>query len=170
LQIIQRFVSDRLTEARVEHLNEFGKPSGRGKVISPEYMRLRERGLKVEKVVIANLNFPTEVENRILGGWRDKWQDQARSTEAESLKVRSKKRIEGEQSALKEFADSSTRLLGDYLIHKARTPSLAPDLSASLELLVRGTRDQLVMDDFLRPRVTNEKQDLIELIEWIRRH
>ncbi len=170
MQKIQRFVNARLIEARVEHLNEFGKSSGQGKAISPEYMRLRERGLKVEKVIITNLNFPAEVEGRILGQWRDRWQDQARTTEAQALRLRSKKRVEGEQTALKDFADNATRLLGDYLIHKAPDPSLAPDLSQSLELLVRGTHDQLVMDDYLRPKVTNEKQDLIELIEWIRRH
>jgi len=170
LQRILKFVNARLTEARVEHLNEFGKPSGKGKVISPEYMRLRERGLRVEKVIIANINFPEEVERRILGQWRDRWQDQARTTETQAMNLRSKKRIEGEQTALKDFADKATQLLGDHLINSAPQSSLFPDVSQSLELLVRGTHDQIVMDDMLRSRVTNEKQDLVELIEWIRRH
>ncbi|HUF37061.1 MAG TPA: hypothetical protein VMN57_00950 [Anaerolineales bacterium] len=170
LQKIERFVQTRLTEPRVEHLNEFGKPSGRGKMTSPEYMRMRERGLRVKQVVITNLQFPPEFEARLLGQWRDRWQDQARTTEMTTQQLRSRKRMEGEETALKEFADYASRLLGDHLIHNAPDPSLAPDLSQSLELLVRGTHDQTVMDDYLRPLITSEKQDLVDLIEWIRRY
>jgi hypothetical protein len=169
-QKIERFVRARLTEPRVGNLNEFGKPAGRGKMTSPEYMRLRERGLRVKQVVITNVRFPPEFEARLLGQWRDRWQDQARSTEMMTQQLRSKKRIEGEETALKEFADYASRLLGDHLIHKAPDPSMAPDLSQSLELLVRGTHDQAVMDDYLRPWITSEKQDLVDLIEWIRRN
>ena len=77
------------------------------------------------------------------------------------------KRVE---TALKEFADHASRLLGEHLIQNAPQPSLAPDLSRSIEMLVRGTHDQVVEDDHLRPLVTSEKQDLGDLIEWIRRN
>jgi hypothetical protein len=84
--------------------------------------------------------------------------------------LRSKKRIEGEETALKEFADYASRLLADHLDQADQDASIAPDTSQTLELLVRGTHDQTVMDDYLRPWVTNEKQDLADLIEWIRRN
>ena len=153
----------------MDQLNEFGKPAALGKMISPEYMRLRERGLRVERVAITNIRFPPEFEERLLGQWRDRWQDQARATEVRTQQLRSQKRIEGEQAALKAFAEYATQLLGDHLIHKVPGPAEAPDISETLELLVRGTHDQVLGDDYLRPAITNEKQDLVDLIEWIRR-
>ena len=169
-QKIERFVLARLTDARVQYLNEFGQPTGRGKITSPEYMRLRERGLKVESVMIKNIHFSDDIEIRLLCQWRDRWQDQARASEREAGKMRSMKRMEGEETALKQFADYASRPLGRYLIDRVPNPSLAPDLSRSLEMLVRGTHDQTVLDDYLRTSITNEKKDLVDLIEWIRRH
>jgi hypothetical protein len=169
-QRILKYINLRLTNSRVEHLNDFGKRSGFGKITSPEYMRLQERGLKVIATVVIHLNFPDEVENRFLDQWRDKWVDKAGQERMHAVQLRSEKRMEGEAVALKEFGEYASKLLGDYLIQNTTGPHDAPDLSASLELMVRGTLDKTVDDPFLRSSITNEKQDLVDLIEWIRRN
>ncbi len=169
LQSIESYMNLRLKNARVEHLNEFGKPSGRGKEISQEYMRLQERGLEVIITFVAAMHFPHEVETSFVEQWRDRWKDQANDQYLKALDKRSGKRLEGEELALRQFAENASSELGTYLLENAPTPDKAPTLTASLELLVQGTRNQILTDVYLRPRITNENQDLLDLIEWIRR-
>lgn len=169
-QRIERLINARLTKPRVEQLNDLGKPSGQRKTTSQEYMQLRERGLTVKKVFISDIFFPREIEERLINQWKDRWQDLARESEMRAQQLRSKTRIEGEEAALKAFAEQATLLLGDHLIHHAPTPDKAPTDSQALELLVRSTVDLLVQDDVLRSQMTNEKQDLVEIVEWVRRN
>lgn len=166
IEKIQRLTNARLTDPRVERVNRFGKTTGFQKDLSSEYVRLRERGLKVEKVVITNLKFPIEVEHRILELWKDSWPDQARSRTSQTQKAQGKKRVAGERGAIMEFADKVTQKLS-HEVSIAPTPNDAPDVSRSLQLLIWDTLD-LTGDDRLLNRMKTEAKDLQSMMEWIR--
>lgn len=166
IEKIQRLTNARLTEPRVEQVNRFGKTTGLQKDLSKEYIRLRERGLKVERVIITNFHFPDEVEHRLLELWKDSWPDQARMRASQTQKAQGMKRVEGERGAIMEFADKVTQKLG-HEVQNAPSLGQAPDLARSLQLLVWDTVD-LTSDERLLTRTATEKKELQAMMEWIR--
>jgi hypothetical protein len=172
LQRIERFMNARLKTARVDHLDEFGKTSGRGKVVSPEYMRLQERGLEVITTFVSAVRFPEDVERKFLEQWQDRWKDQAGDELLLALQKKSERKIEGQELALRQFAEAATSKLGAHLLELLEDPrrDYQPDEAKTLELLVQGTINQTVEDKYLRPQITSQRQEMFDLIEWIRRN
>jgi hypothetical protein len=162
----------RLKTARVDHLDEFGKISGRGKVVSPEYMRLQERGLEVITTFVSAIRFPEDVERKFLEQWQDRWKDQAGDELLLALQKKSERKIQGQELALRQFAEAATSKLGAHLLELLEDPrrDYQPNEGKTLELLVQGTINQTVEDKYLRPQITSQRQEMFDLIEWIRRN
>jgi len=169
-ETIQEFVLARMTRPSVKRLDDLGRPLSGRPAPSREFYILRDRGLEVTSVVISSLRFPAAVEDRLIEQWRADWADRADREQRLVNQQRSMERYKGEEIAIMDFGKSTSRLLGDHLLHKAQTPAQAPALKETVEMLVRGTLDHCTGDADLYPHLTNEKTDLVNLIEWIGRY
>jgi hypothetical protein len=165
---IESLVLKRLTEPEVESIDEIGRPTGEI-VPSREYQILQGRGIRLHAVSITNLRFPASVEKELVRQWKASWLDNAQKELGLVDRWRSFEKLAGEEKALLEFADAASQFLGPIVIENANMPELLPDLSDSLQLLVRGSLNQSIRDPGLHPKLTTEKTHLVELVEWIRR-
>jgi hypothetical protein len=165
---IEGLVFKRLTEGEVENLDEVGRPTSQ-QITSREFEILRDRGIRILDISITNLRFPESVEEELQGNWKATWLERAQQEREAIVRQRSYEKLLGEEKALLDFADASSLYLGPILIENANMPELLPDEADTLELLVRGSLSQCIRDSDLRSRLTTEKTELIELIEWIRR-
>lgn len=160
-QIIVESIRRRMTNPRVEDLDDLGKPTGKT-IPSREYDLLRERGLKVFAALVINLRFPDPVDEHLIALWRANWLDRARE---EARFVQQRRRLEemkGFNMALVDFSESAIRLLASHLHSK-------PELDESLEYLLRGILDECILDTELLQHLTNETQEISDLINWVRR-
>ncbi|MFQ5615248.1 MAG: hypothetical protein ACE5GO_02150, partial [Anaerolineales bacterium] len=162
-EVISSAVRARMTQEKIDKLDEFGHPTG-VQVESREYKILKDRGIKVIVALILNLRFPEAVDGKLEEQWRANWHERAKEEKRFIQQQRAYAKHRGYEMALKNFADASSRLLGHHL----RSGQGSPDLSQSLEFLVRGTLDQCIRDPELHQHLTNEKADIAGLIEWIR--
>ncbi|HJS29757.1 MAG TPA: hypothetical protein VJ768_09055 [Anaerolineales bacterium] len=166
---IEGLVFARLTEEGVENLDEVGRPTSQ-QISSREFEILKDRGIRVLDISITNLRFPASVEDQLQGNWKATWLERAQQEREAIVRQRSYEKLLGEEKGLLDFADASSLYLGPILTENANMPELLPDEADTLELLVRGSLNLCNRDSELRPRLTTEKTQLIELIEWIRRH
>lgn len=159
--VIAQNVCQRLTSLAAVELDDLGCPTGVLRS-SKEHELLLSRGIKVLDVTIHNLRFPAEVESRLVDQWQASWleraREEARLVEALHAQVRS----QGQDQAAKQFAATTSQLLGTALAEEADLP-----IDESLRLLVKGTLKLCVRDVDLAPRLSGEKAALLELIEWI---
>ncbi len=164
-QIISRYISLRLTNEYVEELDEIGRPTGQ-KMRSREYDILQKRGIDIMFATAHTLRFPENVEKQLVKQWIATWAIHANMEELAVNHSRSLHKNMGRETGLRDFADAASRSLGMELINNEHNP----DEAQSLELLLRGTLEQCIQDPALHQHLTNEKIDLEDLIEWVRRH
>jgi hypothetical protein len=165
-EIINEGVKNRMTKSEFEVLDEFGRQTGVYK-LSPEYHLLRDRGLEVLVASISNPRFDQNVNEKLFSQWRTNWLERAQEGERIVNQERKFAEMHGEELALANFADASSRLLGHHLKTKAQPE---PDLNVSLEYMVRGTLDQCLRDPELQETLKDERLELAGIIEWLRSH
>lgn len=164
--IILEMTRQRLTQAKVTELNEFGLPTGR-QVTSPEFVLLMRRGLRVVSANIHRLRLPTQVDEQLTRRWESSWLERARQ-EGEMLESqRSYTAEKGQRKAWLDFAASSAQFTvpGKEPITELPTPE-GIDL---LKALVEGTLAMCVRDPQLHPRLQTEKNSLVDLLGWIQK-
>ncbi|MEN4011191.1 MAG: hypothetical protein AB1453_07910 [Chloroflexota bacterium] len=77
LQTILQIVEQRLTQAQVEEVDAFGRSTGQF-TQSQEFLLLRERGIRVLRVEIRDLQMPAEVEKQLVKNWQTSWLKQVK--------------------------------------------------------------------------------------------
>lgn len=159
--IILEMIKNRMGEEEVPELGDSGKPTG-GIVRSKEYEALQERGIKFLSVEIQHLHFPEEVEKKLVEQWNATWLQRAREESEEVKYLQASEKDAGEDLAAKEFAAITSQPLAD-----AVSTNQQIDLEASLELLLEGTQELCSREPELQNRLTDQKANLIELIEWV---
>lgn len=162
--IIIEGVRIRMTKPEFEVLDEFGRPTGVMK-LSQEYVLLKDRGIEVIAVVLPNPRFEKHVEDKLYQQWRTNWLERAQEGARFVNQERKFAEVRGEEMALAHFADSASRLLGHQLITGKQA---RPDLSTSLEYMVRGSLDQCLRDPELQEHLKDERLELAKIIEWLR--
>lgn len=160
---IQELVRARLQDHEVMELDEFGTPTKR-LVPSKEYDILKKRGIKVESVNIRRLRFPQKVEENLVNQWIATWLQRAEEELQDAQKIQEKERTQGQETALKGYSLSVSQLLYEVL-----KETKSPDLPESLELLTEGALKLCLRDEELQSRLTNQKADLSNLMNWIRK-
>jgi hypothetical protein len=161
--IISQMVKARLVSDEVEELDETGIPTGK-KIHSREFQILKERGIKMHFVNIRNLRFPSEVENQLVDQWIATWLQRAQEEVRQSERFQTEERNRGQELAQKEYAVFSLQPLADALVNN---PTL--EAAPSLVLLLQGTLKLCIRELELNSRVTTQKSNLVELVEWIRK-
>lgn len=162
--IILDGIRTRMTKEEFEVLDEFGRPTGVMK-LSQEYNLLKQRGIQVLAVALPNPRFEKHVEEKLYAQWRTNWLERAQEGQRFVNQERKFAEVRGEEMALAHFADSASRLLGHQLL-TSKQPK--PDLSTSLEYMVRGSLDQCLRDPELQEHLKDERLDLAKIIEWLR--
>ncbi len=152
---------DRMTKAEVQELDKLGEPTG---ILRPskEYDVLQERGIQVIAVTVRSLHFPAPVEDRLVQQWKATVLSRAQNEMRDAERRQIEEKMRGQTIALQEFASASSQLLYDALRSgKALTQS------DTLEKLVEGTLKICVRDPELFSHLTNQKENLLAIIDWI---
>jgi hypothetical protein len=157
LQVINEMVKARLTQKEVDILDDQGV-RGQGTVPSIEYELLQERGLEVKSVAIFGLRFDPEIEGTIIRSWSATWLLNARAESEQVERKRSIVETHGHEKAIRQYAD----FLSKDLIQKKPV-----GIKEALKTLLLRTRTLIMNNHQLRQRMSDEQQDLEEIIRWI---
>jgi hypothetical protein len=157
LQVINEMVRARLTQEEVDYLDDHGQ-RGQGTVRSAEYFLLRERGLEVRSVNILNPRFDPEIEETIIQRWSSSWLLIAKAESEQVERKRSLVETKGHEKAIRQYAD----FLSKDLIQKRPV-----GIRETLKTLLLRTRTLIINSHELRQRMTDEQQDLENIIRWI---
>ncbi|RPJ22508.1 MAG: hypothetical protein EHM33_23325 [Chloroflexi bacterium] len=157
LQVINEMVKARLTEPEVDILDDHGV-RGQGKIPSLEYKLLQERGLKVMNVSISNLRFDPSIEKTIIHQWSATWLLNARAENEQVEKRRNLVETAGQENAIRQYAN----FLSKSLIQKRPV-----GIKETLKNLLMRTRTLIINNPQLRQRMSEEQQDLEDIIRWI---
>lgn len=163
LQIINRMLKKRLSEEKVEVLDEFGRfVEGAPKEDSKEFQRLDEMGIEVISAIVKRVIFSREVEDRLVSQWTTLW---LKNAQKEREQVESNRKLIEERAredALKEFAVSAS----------AEISREAPDERASkthaLEMLVHSSFLEIRRNTSLLRRTSSEQRELADIVHWLR--
>jgi hypothetical protein len=108
--------------------------------------------------MIFNLHFDKVIEDTIISRWTTTWM---RNAKAESEQVERKRNLvetAGEEQAVRQYAD----FLSKDLIQKRPV-----GIKETLKTLLLRTRTLIMNNPQLRQRMSEEQQDLEEIIRWI---
>jgi hypothetical protein len=157
LQVINEMVKARLTQEEVDFLDDNGV-LGEGKITSEEYRLLQERGLQVRSVSIGGLRFDPEIEATIIRGWSATWLNNAKLESEQVERKRSLIETNGQEKAIRQYAD---------FLSKDLTQKRPVGVKETLKTLVLRTRSLIINNHQLRQRMTDEQQDLENIIRWL---
>ena len=157
LQVINEMVKARLTQDEVDFLDDHGQ-RGQGTIPSPEYKLLQERGLEVRSVGIFGLRFNPEIENTIIQRWSSSWLLNAKLESDQVERKRNLVETSGHEKAIRQYSDFLTK----DLIQKKPV-----GIKETLKTLLLRTRTLIMNNHPLRQRMTDEQQDLENIIRWI---
>ena len=157
IQVINELVRARLTQEEVDFLDDHGV-RGQGKIPSPEYKLLKERGLEVRNVSIGSLRFDPEIEETIIQRWSATWMNNAKQESELVERKRSLVETRGSEKAIRQYADFFSK----DLIQKKPV-----GIKETLKTLLLRTRALIINSHQLRQRMTDEQQDLENIIRWI---
>jgi hypothetical protein len=155
--VINEMVKARLTQEEVDILDDNGV-RGQGAVTSAEYKLLQERGLEVRSVAIFGLLFNPEIENTIIQRWSATWLINARMESEQVERKRSLVETKGQEKAIRQYAD---------FLSKDLTQKKPVGIKDTLKTLLLRTRTRIMNNHQLRQRMTDEQQDLENIIRWI---
>jgi hypothetical protein len=157
LQVINEMVKARLTQEEVDVLDDHGQ-RGQGKIPSAEYKLLQERGLEVRSVSVWGLVFDPEIENTIIRRWSATWLNNAKLESEQVERKRSLVETGGQEKAIRQYAD---------FLSKDLTQKKPVGIKETLKTLLMRTRTLIINSHQLRQRMTDEQQDLENIIRWI---
>jgi hypothetical protein len=157
LQVINEMVKARLTQPEVEVLDDHGG-RGQGITSSPEYKLLQSRGLEVITVSIGNLRFNPTIEQTIIRQWSAAWLLNARTEREQIERKRIMVETKGRDEAIRQYAN----FLSKDLVQKKPV-----GLKETLKTLLLRTRTLIINNPQLRQRMSDEQQDLEDIIRWL---
>jgi hypothetical protein len=157
LQLITEMVKARLTQEEVIYMDDHGG-LGQGTIPSAEYKLLQERGLQVLSVSIGGLRFNPEIESTIIRNWSATWLTNAKIESEQVERKRSLVETHGQEKAIRQYAD---------FLSKDLTQKKPVGIKETLKTLLLRTRQLIINSHQLRQRMTDEQQDLENIIRWI---
>lgn len=157
LQVIKHMVWARMALAAVPILDESGR-YGTGHVLSEEFKRLRERGLRVLDVTIGGFRFAPAVEDQIVKHWQTTWLEAAAG---ERMHVEQLEALAGEAGGQRALLDHA-RTLGKAL--RAEPESTVPAL---LKALLLASHTEILTDEHLHGKGGEELLAISGLTKWL---
>lgn len=157
LQVINEMVKARLTQPEVDIMDDQGV-RGQGTIPSQEYKLLQNRGLKVLNASVGGLRFNPTIEEAIIGRWSATWLNNAKGEKEQIERKRNIIESAGQEKAIRQYADQLSR---DLIQKKPK------GVKETLRTLLMRTRSIIINSDQLRKRMTDEQQELEDIIKWI---
>lgn len=157
LQVINEMVKARLTQDEVDVLDDHGVRL-QEKAPSLECKLLQERGIEVKSVTISKLRFNPAIEDTILSRWSTTWLLNAKVESEQVERKRNLVETAGQEQAIRQYAD----FLSKDLMQKKPV-----GIKETLKTLLLRTRTLIMNNPQLRQRMTEEQQDLEEIIRWM---
>jgi hypothetical protein len=159
LQVINDMVKARLTMPEVEEIDPTGRRLPDKKPGSSyEYRLLSARGLKVISVSISNPRVNEVVEKQRISQWAASWLSNAKAERDRIERQRGFVEIQGQEQSANKYAHALA-----FHIMKQRPHSIKDTVKA---LLMR-TRLIIVRNDQLQRRMSTERQDLEDILQWM---
>jgi len=163
LQVINEMVKARLTQPRVDFIDEYGRRKT-GQSESKEYELLQLRGLKILSVSINNVRVHPTIQESLIKQWTANWLRLAKS-EGELLDFR--------RNLIEASAQEKAQL--NYAKHLSREIHAIcrkgkPTEDALLKAILLRSRAMIRSGEFsnsLRRRMTTELQDIEDAIKWV---
>jgi hypothetical protein len=163
LQVINEMVKARLTQARVDFMDEYGQRKT-GQFDSKEYELLQQRGLKVMSVSISNVRLHPTVQETLIKQWAANWLKLAKG-ENELLEL-NRNLIEA-ASQEKAQCMYAVRLSQDIKANCNNGNSTVQGLLRAILLRSRAMIRSGEFSNSLRRRMTTELQDIEDTIGWM---
>ena len=157
LQVINEMVNARLKNLEVTILDDHGA-RGQGVIHSPEYLILKNRGIKVLSVGFSNLRFDPAIEQTIIERWSASWLNNAQAEKDQIERRQNIVRSSGQEKAIRQYAD----LLCSDLVRKKPF-----GVNETLKTLIMRTRTIIINNDQLRKDMSEEQQMLEDILRWI---
>jgi hypothetical protein len=123
-----------------------------------EYKLLQERGLQVRSVSIGSLRLDPEIESTIIRRWSATWLNNAKLESQQVERKRSLVETQGQEKAIRQYAD---------FLSKDLTQKKPVGVKETLKTLLLRTRTRIINNHELRQRMTDEQQDLENIIRWL---
>ncbi len=158
LETIHTIVHQRLTQPLVDELDLFGKPTGQ-QVPSSEFQMLQERGIRVLKVEIRDLEMPEEVEKDLIKRWQTSWLNQAKREKEMIETHRQYVTRESQEQAVREFFSQAISPLADSCAGQVFS------VKRVFHILMRSIRTILERNPQAQTRLQQENEQLSQLIE-----
>lgn len=152
--------------------DEQGQPVRILQLRSREFVLLRERGTKVLYVPIRGVRFAPRVEDQLINSWFSFWLWRAKTERENIERLRSFRQRAGELEAQREFAVNAARLVDRSMAKLPRSRSgeeHTVQMERLLEVILRGTLAHTAADTNLNTRLINEKGQILQFIDWLRR-
>ncbi|GAB4530720.1 MAG: hypothetical protein Fur0018_18170 [Anaerolineales bacterium] len=167
-EIIAREIAARFRTSEVPMLDDFGRYQwdARGELLtmpSPEWRIMEERGLQVLTVLISNLRFPAVVEQQLVSDWQTMWEQKVGDLGGAAERTRIQQADRARMDALQSYA-----LWTSEGLYRKLAAQEQPDAIHTLETMLSDLRDHIAEELNLRRRMTNEWDDLQDLLDWLR--
>ena len=157
LQVIARMVRARMVQRAVPILDEAGRYS-RGHMLSEEFKRLRERGIRILDVTLSGFRFAPAVEEQIVRQWRTSWLETAAGEREHVQQLEVLAAEAGRQRALLEHARTLT---------KALRAEPTASVQAALKTLLLAAHGEILTDERLHGRGTEVLAEISGLAKWV---
>lgn len=173
MEVIAREVAERFRSPQVPVLDEFGRyqwnEAGNLKAMpSEEWGMMQARGLKVLTVLVTNLRFQETVEQQLVADWQTTWETKVGDLGGESERIRIQEADRSQMKAIQDYALWTSEHL--YRRLQNDEESKQPNAIESLEMMLSDLREYVAKELNLRRRMTNEWDDLQDLLDWLRNH
>lgn len=160
LETIRTIIEKRLTQPKVDELDVFGKPTGQ-QVPSLEYQMLQDRGIRVLRVEIRDIEMPEEVEKDLIKRWQTSWLAQAKR-EKEMIETHRQYLIQqSQEQATQSFFTETATPLAD-----ACNPGNSLTVRKGFHMLMRSIRSHIERHPEWQNKLTHEIEQLNQIIEW----
>ena len=163
IEIIQKIIRLRLQKPFSASLDKYGKLTDTD-FKSAEYDIIKKRGLDVLNISISTPHIPDAVEEKIIAQWKSSWLINARIEKELVDNRRSYVSEEGKRKALETYVLGVSNFLGS----QADRDNLSG--REILRDLVRGSQYVYEVNPDLHPLITDEIEQLRELMTWVEKN
>jgi hypothetical protein len=157
LQVINEMVKARLTLAYVQELDSIGQRTGKLKE-SFEHKLLTKRGLKVLNASISNPRVDDFMEKQLISQWTASWLNNAKAERDRIDRQRGFVEIQAQEQGMNEYIHALARHIMRF------RPT---GIKETIRALLIYTRLMIVRNDRLQKRMSTEREEMEEILQWV---
>jgi hypothetical protein len=163
IKLISSRIHERLTQPIVDELDANGRRTGRP-ARSKEFDLLQSRGIRVTAAGLVKISLPPVIEDQLVNRWESTWLSRAKAEKGELEGQINDAKQAGNIEALEQFVTTGTRLIRPLLAGRNYSGRIV------LRELLRSSLELIIRDPQLFPKAEKERQELLELVNWVERN